>query len=134
MTSSQHTLLQPDLKIPTQNPQTQAPKKASLTQVIIIWVKMTLGLGLFNNPKQLSALGLYQGCFYFVLAALLTFYTFQVLFEAVNYTKKDTYIEVVENLLGKNFKKITNFTLIIDYSCSLIFYAIAAWDLFQIIL
>lgn len=49
-------------------------------------------------------------------------------------TKKNTFIEIVQTLLGNKIKKIANVTLIIDYSCSLIFYAIAAWDLFKMII
>ncbi len=32
-------------------------KKASMKETIIIWVRMTLGIGMFNNPKRFAELG-----------------------------------------------------------------------------
>ncbi len=93
-----------------------------------------MGFGFFNNPKQLTNLGLVQGIIYFILAMILTYYTFQILFEAVEFTQKSTFIEIVQSLLGEKIKKITNVTIIIDYSCSLIFYAIAAWEILMLLL
>lgn len=110
------------------------PSRATLIQAIIIWVKMICGVGLMNNPQVLSRLGWLQGPIYFLAAMLLSYYSFDVLFQAVDRSNKFTFIEIVEAMLGKAIKKIVNITLIIDYSCSLVFSAIPAWDIFQLII
>jgi amino acid permease len=51
-------------------------KKANLTSLVIIWVRMTLGMGLFNNPKRFADLGYAQGTIYFLAAMMLSYYTF----------------------------------------------------------
>lgn len=95
---------------------------------------MTLGVGIFNTPNKLANLGLVQGSLYFLIAVILTYYTFQIIFEAAETTKKNNFMEIVEDLLGPIYKKILNVTLIIDYSCSLVFYTLVANDLYFMLL
>ncbi len=95
---------------------------------------MTLGVGVFNNPLKFAGLGLIQGIVYFIVAVFLTYYTFNIIFEASYITGKNNISDIVEHYLGSNFKKIINFTLIIDYSASLIFYSLLAGDLYKMLI
>jgi amino acid permease len=62
---------------------------------------MTLGVSVFNVPNKFASLGLIQGIVYFALAVLLTYYTFNIIFEASEFTKKNSFSEIVQSLLGK---------------------------------
>jgi amino acid permease len=95
---------------------------------------MTLGVGVFNTPNKLANLGLVQGALYFLGGVLLTYYTFQIIFEAADTTNKNNFMQIVEELMGPVYKRILNVTLIVDYSCSLVFYSLFVNDLYVMLL
>lgn len=89
---------------------------------------MTLGIGLFTLGYYVSKLGMLAGFLFLLIGALLSYYSFKLIFEVSLSTKKKTYIANVRNVLGNRFYRISRITLGFDYISIFILYVIAAYN------
>ena len=64
---------------------------------------MTLGIGLFTLGFYVSQLGMLAGFLFLLIGALLSYFSFKLIFEVAMETKKKTYIANVRNILGDGF-------------------------------
>lgn len=75
-------------------------KDGSLRGAIITWVRLSMGVGVFAVPFFMKKLGALLGILTVLIAGLINYKTFIYIFEASEYTGKNTYPEVVKKVLG----------------------------------
>ena len=95
---------------------------------------MTIGIGIFSIPYYFSNLGASLGAVILLLAALLNYFTFRLIFEVAAETKQISYIQTVKVSLGGMFYKISRLTLGVDYISIMVLYGIASYNFLQRIL
>ena len=64
---------------------------------------MTVGIGIFSLPYYISVFGVLSGTIVLILAALLNYYSFKLIFEVASKIKKKSYIACVWKTLGSPF-------------------------------
>ena len=106
----------------------------SLRGVIIMWIRMTLGIGILTLPYYVKQFGAVTGVAVIAIAALLNIFTYRFIFEASFYTDKKNYSDLIEELLGKNTLAVFKWTFLMDIVSTMMVYCIVSWSLFEYIL
>jgi len=60
----------------------------SMRGVVLMWVRMTLGIGILTLPFYIKTYGANLGLIILILSALINYYTYVYIFEASYYTGK----------------------------------------------
>jgi len=89
---------------------------------------MTVGIGIFSLPYYVSHQGALLGAICLVLAALLNYYSFRIIFDIASKTKRNTFSDTVEVVLGKGLHSFSKYTLGLDYLSIMILYGIASYN------
>ena len=105
-------------------------QKGSLRNIVIMWIRMSLGIGILMISYYTKTFGLIPGIFLITVGVFLNYASYKYIFEAAFYTKKFNYFEIIENLLGKKTLYIFNVTYFLDLSSTVAIYAIITWKLF----
>ncbi len=106
----------------------------SLRGVIIMWVRMTLGIGILTLPNYLKPYGLITGGILIILSGIINYLTYNFIFIASFETGKNTYSGLIKDLLGENFRKIFQLTYMMDILSTLLIYCITSWNLFSFVM
>lgn len=109
-------------------------KKGSLRNVVLMWIRMSLGIGILMLPSYTKNFGYFLAIILITIGALLNYMSYKYIFEAAYYTEKFNYFEIIKTLLGKELSMVFNFTYFLDLSSTVAIYAIVTWKIFVHIL
>lgn len=103
----------------------------SLRGVIIMWIRMTLGIGILTLPFYVKQYGVFTGIFVIAFAALINFFAYKFIFEASDITQQKNYPDLIEALLGKSFLNVFRITYMLDITSTMMIYCIVSWNLLE---
>ena len=106
----------------------------SLRSVVMMWVRMTLGVGILTLPFYLKQYGAVVGILVIVLSGLLNLLSFHFIFEASEYTGKKTFVSIVDECLGSKVRKVFAVSYLLDIASCVFIYSIVSWNLLQYII
>lgn len=109
-------------------------KTGSLRGVIIMWIRMTLGIGILTLPNYVKVYGAITGGTLIILSALINYLAYIFIFQSTYRTGKTTYPDLIKTLLGNGFHKIFQFTFMADVCSTVMIYSIISWNLFEYII
>lgn len=109
-------------------------QKGSLRNVVLMWIRMSLGIGILMLPSYTKKFGILFGVLFITLGALLNYASYKYIFEAAFYTEKFNYFEIIKTLLGNKISYVFNVTYFLDLSSTVAIYAIVTWKIFVHIL
>ncbi len=95
---------------------------------------MTFGIGLFSLPFYTGKMGLGLGMGMIVLAGILNFFTFRLIFQVSSVTKKSTFLENVKKVLPGSLYQFSRFTVGLSLFSMFVFYMIAAYNILEFLL
>ena len=76
-------------------------QKGGMRSSILTIISSTIGAGLLSLPKTLATYGLMSGIGFLAMFGLLTGYTYRILNEMVEESKKKSYANIVVHFFGK---------------------------------
>lgn len=103
----------------------------SLRAVILLWMRMTMGVGVLTLPYYMSQFGILFGCLILLMCSLLTYFSCKFIFEATDVSNVTDYITLIEKMLSKRVYKIFRFTYFIDLMFPILVYTIFSWSLYE---
>lgn len=103
----------------------------SLRGVIIMWIRMTLGIGILTLPFYVKQYGAAYGVAVIALASIVNFFAYRFIFEASDVTQKKNYPDLIEALLGPTILKVFRVTYILDITSTMMIYCIVSWNLLE---
>ena len=106
----------------------------SMRGVVIMWVRMTLGIGILTLPYYVMQYGAFIGTIVIALAAIINYITYKFIFEASFITDKKNYPDIIETLLGKWVLYIFKATFLLDLISTILICCVVSWDLFKYML
>ncbi len=109
-------------------------QKGSLRNVVLMWIRMSLGIGILMIPSYTKNFGYLIGILLITIGALLNYVSYKYIFEAAFYTEKFNYFEIIKELLGYKVSVLFNVTYFLDLSSTVAIYAIVTWKIFVHIL
>ena len=72
----------------------------SLRGVVIMWIRMTLGIGILVLPSFVMTYGAITGIFMILIASIVNYITYVLIFNASYFTGKKSYPDLIKKLLG----------------------------------
>lgn len=106
----------------------------SLRGVVIMWIRMTLGIGILTLPFYIMQYGALTGMLVIAIAATINLLTYRFIFEASFFTDKKNYADLIEELLGTKILRVFRVTFMLDITSTMMIYCIVSWNLFEYIL
>lgn len=106
-------------------------EKGSLRGVVIMWIRMTLGVGVLTLPQYISGYGYVYGVLAIIAAGLLNLHSFRNIFHVSASTGEKDYLNLIEKTLGKVIFKIFKVSFFLDMSSSFVILVIVCWNLFE---
>jgi len=106
-------------------------EKGSLRGVVIMWIRMTLGVGVLTLPSYVSVYGYVYGALAIVVAGLLNLHSFRSIFHVSESTGEKDYLSMIEKNLGKVLFNIFKVSFFLDMSSSFVILIIICWNLFE---
>lgn len=103
----------------------------SLRGVVLMWIRMTLGIGVLTLPSFVKIYGAFLGLFIIAISAVINYLTYVFIFKASYYTGKFNYSDLIKTLLGHNTLKIFRVTYMLDVCSTVMIYCIVSWNLFE---
>lgn len=103
----------------------------SLRGVVLMWVRMTLGIGILMLPFFVKQYGAIMGVMVLAVCAALNLLAFYFIFEASYATDKKSYPDLIEALLGNTILKIFRVSFILDIGSATLIYSIVSWNLLK---
>lgn len=76
-------------------------QRGGLRSSILTIISSTIGAGLLSLPKTLATYGLGSGVFFLALFGLLTGYTYKILNDMIEESRKKSYANIVVHFFGK---------------------------------
>lgn len=73
----------------------------SLRGIVLFWIKLSLGSGVFVLPYYFKKFGLLGGILACILAVLANYFAIITIFEAANESKEDRYTNMIRKFLGE---------------------------------
>ena len=105
--------------------------EGSLRGAVITFVRLCLGLGVFVVPYYASDYGLLMGLFVVLIAGLINYCTFIIIYQSSEVSKKETLPGIVDKILGKKMGTIFRYVILFEMIGVMIIYAITCWQLYQ---
>ena len=99
--------------------------------VILMWIRMTLGIGILTLPKYVMVYGAATGVLLIILSAFINYLAYRLIFNATFYTGKKSYPLLIRELLGETVYKIFRVTYMLDVCSTVMIYTIVSWNLFE---
>ena len=99
-----------------------------------MWVRMTLGIGIFTLPYYLSSFGLLLGLVFLMTGAFVCWISYRFIFEASFITEKKEYSELIKHTLHVNIYKVARITIFIEYCFCILVYTVVSWNLAEYLL
>ena len=106
-------------------------KKGSLRGIVLMWIRMTLGIGILTLPNYVKVYGLITGSSFIILSACINYMAYSFIFQSTYRTGKTTYPDLIKTLLGNKFHKIFQVTFMLDVCSTVMIYCIISWNLFE---
>ena len=106
----------------------------SLRGVIVMWIRMTLGIGILTLPYYVKQYGGVIGVAIIVIAALVNFMAYVFIFDAAFTTNKKNYPDLIKELLGNRVLSVFKLTFILDITSTMMIYCIVSWNLLEYII
>lgn len=103
----------------------------SLRGVVIMWIRMTLGIGILTLPFYVKQYGAITGVVMIALAAIVNFFAYTCIFDGSYLTQKKNYPDLIEALLGPTVLKVFRVTYMIDITSTVMIYCIISWNLLE---
>ena len=109
-------------------------EKGSLRSVVILWVRMTMGIGVMTLPFYMVAYGLLGGIIALIIGSIVTLLSFLFIFEASVKTGKKNFRDLINELLPGPIAKIFTITYVYDLTVPTVCYSAVTWSLFCYVL
>lgn len=77
-----------------------------MRRVIILWLKISLGIGVFTLPYYFSKLGWGIGILAVLLTGFINIFSYYNIFKSSVYLKEKTFEGMIVKTLGSKFNKI----------------------------
>ena len=106
----------------------------SLRGVVLMWIRMTLGIGLLTLPFYLKQYGAFTGIIVIIICALVNLQSYYYIFEAVFYSGKKNYPDLIKSVLGNGILTVFRFTFLIDIASAIMIYSVVSWNLLEYII
>lgn len=106
-------------------------EKGSLRGVIVIFIRLTLGAGIFTLPFYVKSYGYLLGFLMIVLAGGLNLWSYYNIIEASNESKSTNYFELIEFYLGNKICNFFKFSYFLDLSATVIGVFVVCYKLLQ---
>lgn len=103
-------------------------KEGSLRGVTIMFIRMTLGVGILTLPYYMKMYGGLLGTFILIFAALVNYWTYAILTEIGNETKVPDMIILTKMYCNTWIQKLFKVTLLVDYVSMVVFYMIMIYN------
>lgn len=108
--------------------------KGSMRAVVMLWIRMTMGIGIMTTPYFISGFGFTGGIIALTFGALLCYLSFSFIFEASVIAQKKEIADLAIHILPGIFSNMFKFTVFCDYMLVIISYSIVSWNMFEYIL
>ena len=108
--------------------------KGSMRAVVMLWIRMTMGIGIMTTPFFISGFGLLGGFIALALGATLCFLSFGFIYETAIKTNKKDIAELVNYALPGFLYNTFRFTVFCDYMVVILAYSIVSYNMFEYIL
>lgn len=72
----------------------------SMRGVILMWIRMTLGIGILTLPSFVKIYGAFTGLMIIILSAMINYLTYAFIFDASYYSGQLNYPSLIKKLLG----------------------------------
>lgn len=109
----------------------RAISKGSMRGAVIIFLRLSLGAGIFTLPHYVSCYGYILGAVFITAASLINVNSYYDIIEAAEESKSTNYFDFVNDYLGPTMLKIFKFTYLIDLSATVIGVLVICYNLFQ---
>ena len=106
----------------------------SMRGVIVMFLRLTLGAGVFTLPFYVSKFGYIVGPILILLAGYVSMQSFFEIAEASEDSGKNNYFELIEHYLGRKTMQVFKVTYFLDISSSPICAMIVIYSLMKLIL
>lgn len=106
----------------------------SLRGVVIVWIRMTMGVGILTIPKLIKEIGIIPGIIFLILGCLICYFSYSSIFFACVKTQIKGYAELVNHLLPGTISNIFKYSYFLDMMCFTTVYSIFGWRLFEFLL
>lgn len=106
-------------------------ESGSLRGVIMMWIRMTLGIGILTLPFYVKNYGAIVGVIVIAICAIINFLAYKFIFEASDFTQKKNYPDLINELLGPFILKIFRITYMLDITSGFMIYSIVSWNLLE---
>lgn len=109
----------------------RAISKGSMRGAVIIFLRLSLGAGIFTLPHYVGCYGYILGAVLILAASLINVNSYFDIIEAADESKSANYFDFVNDYLGPIMLKIFKFTYIVDLSATVIGVLVVCYNLFQ---
>ena len=106
----------------------------SLRAVVIVWIRMTMGIGILTTPYYISSFGVLGGVLALLIGAILCLMSFRFIFEASVERKQKEFLSLISDLLPEFISRVFKYTFLLDLMIPLLSYLIISWNIFSYIL
>lgn len=101
---------------------------------ILTFFSGSVGAGILSYPRIMSFFGMGMSLGLTATAAILALISFEILIQAADRCKKNSYANIVKHYLGRNAAKFLTFGIIICQFLLSNIYLCIAWDFFKILI
>jgi len=106
-------------------------QKGSLRGVVIIFIRLCLGAGIFTLPFYVQSYGYVLGGVLIFLAGVLNLFSYYDIIEAADESKSANYFELIKEYLGTKMQAIFKVTYFFDLSATVIAVFVICYNLLQ---
>ena len=106
----------------------------SMRGVVLMFLRLTLGAGIFTLPFYVSKFGYIMGIIFIALAGFLSLESYNDIIEASNESNKNSYFELIEHYLGRRYLNVFKVTYFLDLSSTPICSMIVIYSLMKFLL
>lgn len=106
-------------------------QKGSLRGVIVMFLRLTLGAGIFTLPYYVSSFGYLLGFLFIICAAGINLWSYYDIIDASDETKSKDYFDLIDTFLGRKFVNVFKFTYFLDLILTVTGVQIVCYKLLQ---
>ena len=105
-------------------------QKGSLSSAVILWVRMTMGIGVMTLPYYISYFGVLSGSIALLIGGLFSLMSFSFIFEACDVSGETNYKDLIDQMLPGIISVMFKYSYLYDLCIVLILYSVVGWNLF----
>ena len=108
--------------------------RGSLRAVVLLWIRMTMGVGILTLPALMQVFGMVGGIVCLFLGFCMCLFSYRFIFEAALTTEITDYSEIVNHYMPTFISKIFRITYFIDMISFGVVYSVFGYKLFMYLL